>query len=590
MPIKPGKDESQKDFVSRCIKTEMDAGTAKDTKQASAMCYSMWREHEKGKSIALSVVLKTDVSAGRVRWKATANSGEFDQQDDKFDESFFDDVVANFWAVQDAISYGLPTPPGFAHPEGMPVPQLDVAHYSFQLPKSERAKARVGMPIHTYRNNRKLVMKGNFETTPLGQAASKSVLEDEAGIIKTSIGVWPDWNRVELLEDGKRVFKGGAGVAYLDHLALTAFPVDAQTEITAEGEMSKSLTARDDALTVIKDEKLVQELEAAATAKSETQPAGSLIKASKTVDGKDYPASDFLVVEDSDKPSTWHLQVKESGKPNHTLMGGAYAALESPGGHRGQKYEGASKAEAVKKLKALYNSEKMDWPGDAKKSDILKSITMGHMGTEFEPEETARILSAMDAQDFGLAQTEIQAAIDHVKAKTAEKPVAESIVTVTHETTTKDVTTVEKDKQADAIDAQTAQLVAQAVTPAPAPSNDMGGPMYESLVKSQSETADVLKTLAARVEALEKSIPNLGAINELATALNSTIEATKATEAQKVKAMLDNRGWLDIGKLYSARSATDNTVDGGVRAKGPQETPPQSEAVGGPIAGKFIKT
>lgn len=354
--------------------------------------------------------------------------------------------------------------------------------------------------------------------------------------------------------------------------------------------MSKSLTARDDALTVIKDEKLVQELEAAATAKSETQPAGSLIKASKTVDGKDYPASDFLVVEDSDKPSTWHLQVKESGKPNHTLMGGAYAALESPGGHRGQKYEGASKAEAVKKLKALYNSEKMDWPGDAKKSDILKSITMGHMGTEFEPEETARILSAMDAQDFGLAQTEIQAAIDHVKAKTAEKPVAESIVTVTHETTTKDVTTVEKDKQADAIDAQTAQLVAQAVTPAPAPSNDMGGPMYESLVKSQSETADVLKTLAARVEALEKSIPNLGAINELATALNSTIEATKATEAQKVKAMLDNRGWLDIGKLYSARSATDNTVDGGVRAKGPQETPPQSEAVGGPIAGKFIKT
>jgi hypothetical protein len=100
--------------------------------------------------------------------------------------------------------------------------------------------------------------------------------------------------------------------------------------------------------------------------------------------------------------------------------------------------------------------------------------------------------------------------------------------------------------------------------------------------------ADVLKTLAARVEALEKSIPNFGAINELATALNSAIEATKASEAQKVKAMLDNRGWLDIAKLYSARSAKDNTVDDGKRAKGPQETQPEAIA-GGPIAGRFIR-
>ncbi len=549
----PGKNESQKDFVSRCIKVVMDDGSAKDNKQAAAMCYSMWREHEKGKSIALSVILKTDVTAGRVRWKAIANSGEFDQQGDRFDETFFDDIVSNFWSVQDAVSRGQSPPPGYAHPEGMPVPQLDVAHYSFQLPKAERTKARAGVPTYAYRDNRKCILQGHFETTPLGQAASKSVLEDESDVIKTSVGVWPDWNRVEVLDDGRCVFKGGAGVAYLDHLALTAYPVDAQTEISAEGNMAKSLTIKDDALTVIKDEKLVQELEAASAAKSDAGnvPAQALVKASKTVDGKDYPASDFLVVEDAEKPSTWHLQVKENGKPNHTLMGGAYAALESPGGHRGKKYEGPNKSEAVKKLKALYASEKMDWPGDAKKSDTASGTS-----------------------------------------STIDGGVAESVVTVTHETTTKDVTIVEKDGKADAIDAKTAELAAQAVAQQSAPAAEM--PMYESLAKSiletRSEVADVVKTLATRLEVLEKSIPNLAAISELATALSQTIEATKAKEAQKVKAMLDNRGWLDIGQLYSARSATDNTVDSGAKAKGPQETPVPNEAVGGPIAGKFIKT
>jgi len=483
MPIKPGKDEKQADFVSRCIKTEMDAGTAQDNKQAAAMCYSMWRENQKGKSVALSVVLKTDVSAGRVRWKAIANSGEFDQQGDRFDESFFDDLVGNFWAVQDAVSRGLPSPPGYASPEGMPVPQLDVAHYSFELPKADRIRARVGVPTYAYRDGKKFIMQGHFETTPLGQAASKSILADDADIIKTSIGVWPDWNRVELLDDGRRIFKGGAGVAYEDHLALTAHPVDAQTEISAEGQMSKNLTVADDALTVIKDAELVKELEAAAAAKSEAMPAGALVK----------------------------------------------------------------------------------------------------------------------------AEAEIPA------------PVAESVVTVTTEHSDKTVTTVEKDKAADAIEAAqlSAQLAAQQAMPQTVPpikpdspdvnimtssaeiqhsrnmivpgvTDTIHIPELESIQKSQSDMADVLKTLAARVEALEKSIPKFGAINELATALNSAIEATKASEAQKVKAMLDNRGWLDIAKLYSARSAQDNTVDDGKRAKGPQETQPEAIA-GGPIAGRFIR-
>lgn len=71
---------------------------------------------------------------------------------------------------------------------------------------------------------------------------------------------------------------------------------------------------------------------------------------------------DYLVVEDRDVKSTWHLPVKRNGKPDHNLMGAAYAALLG-GGYRGNRYEGPKKREAVRKLRALYRAEGMEWPG-----------------------------------------------------------------------------------------------------------------------------------------------------------------------------------------------------------------------------------
>jgi hypothetical protein len=81
----------------------------------------------------------------------------------------------------------------------------------------------------------------------------------------------------------------------------------------------------------------------------------------KTVDGKQRPASDFLVVEDPKKPTTWHLPVKVNGKMSRRLMGAAKAALTAPGGYRGNKYEGPEKAGAIKKLKAMYKDEGLEW-------------------------------------------------------------------------------------------------------------------------------------------------------------------------------------------------------------------------------------
>lgn len=78
-------------------------------------------------------------------------------------------------------------------------------------------------------------------------------------------------------------------------------------------------------------------------------------------DGK-HPAGHYLIVEDPEKPTTWHLRVRGTdGKLDHTLMGAAWAALH--GGYRGNKYEGPNKQEAISKLTSLYKSEDMPTPG-----------------------------------------------------------------------------------------------------------------------------------------------------------------------------------------------------------------------------------
>jgi Putative phage serine protease XkdF len=45
MPMKPGKDESQDDFISRCMSEEK--SSFPDQKQRLAVCFSMWRDSKK---------------------------------------------------------------------------------------------------------------------------------------------------------------------------------------------------------------------------------------------------------------------------------------------------------------------------------------------------------------------------------------------------------------------------------------------------------------------------------------------------------------------------------------------------------------
>ena len=68
-------------------------------------------------------------------------------------------------------------------------------------------------------------------------------------------------------------------------------------------------------------------------------------------------AVQYLVPEGKHLPYTG-----DDGKPDHTRMGAAWAALH--GGYRGNKYEGPDKAKAIAKLKRIYKEEGMELPSE----------------------------------------------------------------------------------------------------------------------------------------------------------------------------------------------------------------------------------
>jgi len=205
---------------------------------------------------------------GRIRWRARANSGDFDLENDRFDKSFWQDVIYNFGRQAEAMAKGE------APPDGMNIPILDLSHYSFRLPPESRTKAQTGWIERLWQDGSALMALGYFCDTPLGRAAAKAAMEQPATERRVSVGVWPDWGRVDLV-DGKRIYKGGRNRAYLDHLAQTAHPIDPNTLLEA-----KSMEQKTDALDVLGDSDeakgLIEELE---EAKGKGLPDGAVVKA-----------------------------------------------------------------------------------------------------------------------------------------------------------------------------------------------------------------------------------------------------------------------------------------------------------------------
>ena len=93
----------------------------------------------------------------------------------------------------------------------------------------------------------------------------------------------------------------------------------------------------------------------------------------KTETDGEHPANHYLVVEDPKTVTTWHLRVRGmDGKPDHRLMGAAFAALH--GGYRGNKYEGPNKGAAIAQLAKMYIAEGMPLPGQAM-TDMLRKAS-----------------------------------------------------------------------------------------------------------------------------------------------------------------------------------------------------------------------
>ena len=151
-----------------------------------------------------------------------------------------------------------------------------------------------------------------------------------------------------------------------------------------------------------------------AEAEADTEPEPDETKAVMKAEGDgEHPASHYLVVEDAEKPTTWHLRVRNAaGEVDHRLMGAAWAALH--GGYRGNRYEGPEREAALAKLTRLYASEGLDVP---KALDVL----IDGDPLDLNDEAKAAILNVLS-----ITAPAGQAATDDANADTQAGPDAKS--------------------------------------------------------------------------------------------------------------------------------------------------------------------
>jgi len=236
--------------------------------------------------------------AGVVTFHAQAACTELDTTGTEvLEPELFDDLAVSFERINAALEAEQPLPVywfGQAQP-----PILDISHYSSFIPLDQREQARLGRITRVYRDGRYLHVDGEFDTTDIGMLAAQAVLDDEEGKIRTSVGFWPDWGNLEVV-DGVTHFKGGRGHAVLDHLALTTVPRIQQTSIMAQ-EVTMSdettVTLADDAVAILGDgaQELIEALDNAA---HDNMRRDSMVMLSEEADNdQESPVSDAPTAE-----------------------------------------------------------------------------------------------------------------------------------------------------------------------------------------------------------------------------------------------------------------------------------------------------
>ncbi len=184
----------------------------------------------------LRITKATRTADGVVKWHAQAASDEGREgETELLDPSLFDDLANTFNMIREAIDAEEELPSFGYGPAQEPI--LDFSHYTADLDPEFRDLARAGLVTQLYRDGRYLHAGGIFDDTELGQMAAQAALDDEEGVIRVSVGFYPDWGNIEVKDD-VLYFRGGRNLAYLDHLALTTVPRIPGTTFVAEVTMS----------------------------------------------------------------------------------------------------------------------------------------------------------------------------------------------------------------------------------------------------------------------------------------------------------------------------------------------------------------
>jgi hypothetical protein len=181
-------------------------------------------------------------------------------------------------SYQEEMSIGLYK--SFLHymDKGLNLPiYLSLAHY----PRLE-GRGEAGIVTELYIDGNQLKAKGVFNDNPLGRSVYNSIRKDRRDNVphdkrvRISIGfydrkhVHKSTNSVWEYSSGKPCYKCTLGVGdkiYLDgileHLAVTRVPVNKRTDIVAKSEGENMTTRYEDALSIVGDEEIVNEVEKA---------------------------------------------------------------------------------------------------------------------------------------------------------------------------------------------------------------------------------------------------------------------------------------------------------------------------------------
>jgi len=161
-------------------------------------------------------------------------------------------------------------------------------------------------------------------------------------------------------------------------------------ELADELEEEAALIGKSEALVIKSEEEEIEDEPIVEEAEIEEKVPEILVEEAMTKKESwgNEPMGSYLVHEDPEHPTTWHLPVKKHGKPDRGLATAAYQALFSD--HRGNAYGGSSAGEAKKKLRSFYKSQGWEWPADKKsKSEV---------DMEEEPQDVLELLRSEIAE------------------------------------------------------------------------------------------------------------------------------------------------------------------------------------------------